>query len=215
MATTLALRILPEKHKMTAADAMLVEQAFEQKLSAFPGNDYSCSARADAVASSGPITQDLIRAPATRRPRQRRIDKSLLPFGEPRRYRNREHLRFVARQSCLICARTPSDPHHIPFAQPRALGRKVSDEYTVPLCRGYHREVHRSGDEAAWWAKVGIEPLKVARKLWRQTRQPGAELQGGRHAETALQWPTSDPAADPKHPVSEVSPGTPTSVDAP
>jgi hypothetical protein len=116
MATTLALRILPEKNKLTAADALLVEQAFEQELSAFPGNDYSCSARADAVASSGPITQDLIRAPATRRPQQRRIDKSSLPFGEPRRYRNKEHLRFVARQSCLICARTPSDPHHIPFA---------------------------------------------------------------------------------------------------
>jgi hypothetical protein len=115
-----------------------------------------------------------------------------------------------------ICACTPSDPHHIPFAQPRALGRKVSDEYTVPLCRGHHREVHRYGDEAAWWAKVGIEPLKVARKLWRQTRQTGAELKGGRHAETALQWPTSDPAADPKRPVSEVSPGTPTTgrVDA-
>jgi hypothetical protein len=184
---------------------MLVERAFEQKLTAFPGNDDGGSGRHDALASSEPITQDLVRAPATRRPKQRRIDKSSLPFGEPRRYRNKEHLRFVARQSCLICARTPSDPHHIPFAQPRALGRKVSDEYTVPLCRGHHREVHRSGDEAAWWTKAGIEPLKVARKLWRQTRRTSEELQGGRHADIPVPWPTSAPAADPKSPHSEVS----------
>ena len=39
----------------------------------------------------------------------------------------------------------------------------------VPLCRGHHREVHRCGDEAAWWAKVGIEPLGVANALWRES----------------------------------------------
>jgi hypothetical protein len=37
-------------------------------------------------------------------------------------------------------------PHHLRFAQPRALGRKASDEFTVPLCRVHHREVHRAGD---------------------------------------------------------------------
>jgi hypothetical protein len=36
----------------------------------------------------------------------------------------------------------PSDPHHLRFAQPRALGLKVSDEFTVPLCRDHHRQVH-------------------------------------------------------------------------
>ena len=25
------------------------------------------------------------------------------------------------------------------------------------------------GDEAAWWAKVGVEPLGVANALWRET----------------------------------------------
>jgi hypothetical protein len=52
------------------------------------------------------------------------------------------------------------------FAQPPALGRKVSDEFTVPLCRGHHREVHRCGDEAAWWAKTKINPRVIARVLW-------------------------------------------------
>ena len=52
------------------------------------------------------------------------IDKSILTFAEPRRYRNKEHLRFVARQACLVCGRNPSDAHHPRFAQPRALGRR-------------------------------------------------------------------------------------------
>jgi hypothetical protein len=39
-----------------------------------------------------------------------------------------------------------SEAHHIRFAQPRALGRKVSEEYTVPICRLHHRELHRYGE---------------------------------------------------------------------
>ena len=47
--------------------------------------------------------------------------------------------------------------------QPRALGRKVSDEYMVPVCRLHHRELHRYGDEAAsWWAGVNVDPLPIA-----------------------------------------------------
>jgi hypothetical protein len=72
------------------------------------------------------------------------IDKSVLALPAPRRYRNREHLRYVAQQSCMVCGRKPSDPHHLSFTQPPALGRKVSDEFAVPLCRGHHRAVHRS-----------------------------------------------------------------------
>ena len=49
------------------------------------------------------------------------IDKSVLTVAAPRRYRNREHLRFVTRQACLICGRKPSDPLHLRYVQPRAL----------------------------------------------------------------------------------------------
>jgi hypothetical protein len=48
----------------------------------------------------------------------------------------------------------------------RALSRKVSDEFTVRLCRVHHREVHRSSDEVAWWNKAGINPNVAARALW-------------------------------------------------
>jgi len=85
------------------------------------------------------------------------------------RLREKEHRKFVSNQPCIVCGRTPVDPHHLRFAQPRALGRKVSDEFVVPVCRLHHREVHRQGDEAAWWKKLNIDPMPVALRLWHQT----------------------------------------------
>jgi hypothetical protein len=99
----------------------------------------------------------------------RTIDKSVLALSEPRRIRDRDHVRFVARQPCLICGRVPSDAHHLRFAQSRALGRKVSDEFIVPLCRGHHREVHHCGNEAKWWKAAGVDPSVTADALWRET----------------------------------------------
>ena len=98
------------------------------------------------------------------------IDKSVLTVATPRRYRNREHLRYVAQQACLICGRKPSDPHHLRHVQPRALGRRASDEFAVPLCRLHHRAVHRAGDERAWWQATGMDPIETARKLWNDTQ---------------------------------------------
>jgi len=99
-----------------------------------------------------------------------KIDKSELAIAEPRRLRDKAHLKFVASQPCLVCGRQPSDPHHLRFAQPRAIGLKVSDEFTVPLCRGHHRQLHRVGNETAWWEDLRIDPLEIARGLWEQSR---------------------------------------------
>ena len=99
-----------------------------------------------------------------------RIEKSALTIAEPKRIRSREHLKFVASQPCLVCARTPSQAHHLRFAQPRALGRKVSDEFTVPLCATHHHELHMWGNERDWWEEKRIEPLAVAGELWRDNR---------------------------------------------
>ena len=107
------------------------------------------------------------------------IDKSRLAHPEPRRFRDKEHVKFVAKQACLICGRRPADPHHLRFSQRRALGRKVSDEFIVPLCRGHHREAHRSGDEAAWWKNAGVDPARAARVLWLETH-PLADNSGYR-----------------------------------
>jgi hypothetical protein len=113
--------------------------------------------------------------PKTRRKRRRGLDratgvnKTVLTLFEPRRIRDREHVKSVAQQPCLVCGRRPADAHHLRFAQSPALGRKVSDEFTVPLCRGHHREVHRCGDETEWWLKTGIDPATAARALWLKT----------------------------------------------
>jgi hypothetical protein len=124
------------------------------------------------------------------------IDKSVLAVAAPRRYRNREHLRSVAKHACLICGRKPSDPHHLRYLQPRALGRKASDEFAVPLCRVHHRAVHRARDERAWWQTAGIDPIKVARKLWKDTRIDEGKIEPDRAPQAAAADQTSQPGGD-------------------
>ncbi|MGA8613433.1 MAG: ERF family protein [Xanthobacteraceae bacterium] len=176
-----AHRSLSEKNRLTAADAQAVEQAFQAWMAAFPTNvdEFDESpARVERLQASPSTLSNLSRVDGGRRSRAKRIDKSALALPEPRRIRDRDHVRYVAKQPCLICGRRPSDPHHLRFAQNRALGRKVSDEFVVPLCRGHHREVHRCGDEAAWWSKVGVNPMVAARTLWLEThRQLAAQDQ--------------------------------------
>jgi hypothetical protein len=105
------------------------------------------------------------------------VDKSALPLSEPRRYRDRAHLEFVASQPCLMCGRQPCDAHHLRFMQPRAMGRRVSDEFAVPLCRTHHRDVHRHGDEVDWWKSARVDAVATAQKLWQHTRLDGAPIQ--------------------------------------
>jgi hypothetical protein len=156
-AATWVHRALAAKGTLVAPDAEQIEAAFQQKLAEFES--------ANQVGKRRKVKSRKL----ARRADTPEIDKSELNHPEPRRIRDREHVRFVTKQPCLVCGRTPSDPHHVRFAQHRALGRKVSDEFTVPLCRGHHREVHRCGDEAAWWGKAGIDPIGAARVLWLKT----------------------------------------------
>ncbi|KRR14213.1 ERF family protein [Bradyrhizobium valentinum] len=100
-----------------------------------------------------------------------KIDKSVLTISEPRRLRDKAHLKFVASQPCLVCGRSPADAHHLRFTQPRAMGLKVSDEFTVPLCRIHHRDVHSFGDEVAWWERRAIDAVATSRMLWVSTRR--------------------------------------------
>ena len=99
-----------------------------------------------------------------------KVDKSVLAISEPKRIRSKEHLRFVAAQPCVICGRTPAHAHHVRYAQPRGLGLKVSDEFTVPLCAIHHSENHATGDERRWWQERKIDPLTVAAELWSKSR---------------------------------------------
>ena len=166
------IEILGDKNSLTDADARQVEEAFQARLTALESAADLGNAAVSPALSGHQLPSSVERRtqePARRAPRAEGIDKSQLAHPEPRRFRDKEHVRFVAKQPCLICGRRPSDAHHLRFAQHRALGRKVSDEFTVPLCRGHHREVHRCGDEAAWWMKAGIDPTVTARALWLET----------------------------------------------
>jgi hypothetical protein len=154
-------RVMCAKNTLALADAEHVERAFQERLVSIANE-----AVAPAIQQSN--------APSHGRARKRRrpvsaIDKSVLSLSAPRRIRDRDHVKSVAKQPCLVCGRRPADVHHLRFAQSPALGRKVSDEFTVPLCRGHHREVHRCGDEAAWWGKTGIDAAAAARVFWLKT----------------------------------------------
>jgi ERF superfamily len=168
-----AQRRLGAKSTLHSADAAHVERGFQDRLMSFTS---------DAAAGSIQKVEQPSHRPGQgkKRSRSATIDKTVLALPAPRRIRDRNHVKSVAKQPCLVCGRRPADAHHLRFAQSPALGRKVSDEFTVPLCRGHHREVHRCGDEAAWWKSTGIDPSAAARVLWLKTHPlPSAIGQAG------------------------------------
>jgi hypothetical protein len=175
---------MPVKNELTAADADLVAMAFRDRLtvieaetSALENRSHSPAATAETELneplpdSAGAPSPGVLEAPGVgltvlhgqTEGRERGV------AGKTIRLRDKEHCKYVATQPCVICGRVPSEAHHIRFAQPRALSRKVSDEYTVPVCRLHHRELHRYGDEASWWAGVGVDPLPIALELWKSS----------------------------------------------
>jgi len=141
-----------------------IQTPIEKAAVVMPPPKVDDSVSLDMTAASKSSTRDLNTSTVIK------IDKSMLRFGEVRRHRDKTHLRFVALQPCLLCNRSPSDPHHLRFAQPRAMGRKNSDEFVVPLCRTHHRQNHQVGDEVSWWKQTKIDPLKVALRLWQVSR---------------------------------------------
>jgi hypothetical protein len=98
--------------------------------------------------------------------RQERVNKSALALSERRRIRDSGHLAFVVSKSCLSCGRRRAHAHHLKFARPTALGRKASDDFTVPLCSTQRLEFHTHGDERVWWATQRINASKVAEETW-------------------------------------------------
>jgi ERF superfamily len=171
-----AHRNLPAKNSLTAGDAQIIEARFQARLSTI-GDGLTAeeppSAGPDhSVMSAGPLAADA-RQKTSAVAKQGSRGGAVRALGKTVRLRDKEHRKFVTRQPCLVCGRVPSDSHHLTFTQPRALGRSVSDEFTVPICRIHHRELHRSGDETAWWQKLSIDPLPVALRLWQHTRSEG------------------------------------------
>ena len=171
-----ARKILPIKNTLTSSDARLIETAFAFRISAFREGTSDAEQPQSAPPGAAKAGSESVETGFQALPPDARvlssggIDKSVLAFGEMRRLRDKGHLKYVASRSCLICGRQPSEPHHVRFAQKLAFGRKVSDEFTVPLCRLHHRELHRSRNEPLWWETARIDPIQIARELWQATR---------------------------------------------
>jgi hypothetical protein len=163
------------KNTLSTADADLVEAGFRERLETIElasdvREEEPAPARTGELASPvenrfvAQIEDTAAVAPPVI-PNDNTNTRRLRVAAKTIRLRDRDHCKFVASPPCIVCGRTPSEAHHIRFAQPQALGRKVSDEYTVPVCRVHHRELHRYGDEVSWWAGVSIDPLPIALEL--------------------------------------------------
>lgn len=165
---------LPAKPSRVTSQSSTPVGTQKQQKTYGPSRD-ATSPKADAAATDPPEWR--FPTPRTRRgalqnrngqkfDRPAAVDKSKLSIGEPQRIRDPEHLKFVAKHGCLICGRNRAQAHHLKFIQPTAMGRKVSDEFTVPLCAKHHRELHEFGDERIWWRQYGVDPLLAAANLW-------------------------------------------------
>jgi ERF superfamily len=169
---------LSAKNTLTAEDARIVDEEFQRRVSTIgdgeapnePCNPLSAQNVMPAGRPDAPTDQKISTEPG------KTHEGAVRALGKTVRLRDKEHRKFVSRQACLVCGRTPSDPHHLSFMQPRALGHRVSDEFTVPVCRVHHRELHRQTNEAAWWSKLSIDPVPLALKLWQHTRLNGTAI---------------------------------------
>jgi hypothetical protein len=184
-----AASMMDTKNRLLREDSREVETAFSSVLSQLSADMPAVqelnvdapsvrSGASDNAAPLNPASEDAANAlPSSRR-----------SLPKTTRHRNKEHLKFVQAQPCLVCGRNPSDPHHLRFAQPQALGRKVSDEFTVPLCRTHHREAHRASQELQWWQSKGLAPMEAARTLWSKTqgRPPATPHDSRSSGEAAL-----------------------------
>ena len=155
-----AKRALPLKNGLTDDDAKSVEAAYLARLEAAPDGPLSPPTPEPHAGVNQSAAEPLEAAMSTQ----------VTPLTKPVRRRSKAHLALVASQPCIICKASPSDAHHLKIAQPRSLGQKVSDEFTVPLCRKHHRELHRHGNERAWWQNQGVDPLPLAEVLWERTQ---------------------------------------------
>jgi hypothetical protein len=165
-----AMASLPRKNTLLEADARVVEAVYQTRLedTARPSIvDQAPALNRDPRLSEEPLPAAAAGTEAAPQPSLPAAPEAGLAHPkEPPRKRSKAHLLFVRDQPCLVCQQTPCDAHHLKFVQPRALGRKVGDEFTVPLCRAHHQELHRHGNEKAWWANQQISPLGIAEALW-------------------------------------------------
>lgn len=88
---------------------------------------------------------------------------------------DRAHIDCIRQLPCLKCGLEPcNEAAHVrmnsaALGKRQALGKRPSDEWTVPLCRACHLTdadaLHKIG-ERPFWDALGINPLFVAQDLY-------------------------------------------------
>ena len=96
-------------------------------------------------------------------------DQTAAALIKPVRKRDKAHRDFVCSQPCLSAAGVPPMRITSSLGSRARLAAKVSDEFTVPLSRVHHRELHRGNDEKKWWGTANIDAIEMAQRLWRET----------------------------------------------
>jgi len=119
LAAAWAHEALTAKNSLTATDARLVEDAFERRLSELPSSDAAAPSNDDSSMPQIEGPQVLATTESTRPGQAKGIDKSILTVAAPRRYRNREHLRYVPRVRPQALGPPPPRIHSAPRTWPQ------------------------------------------------------------------------------------------------
>jgi len=94
------------------------------------------------------------------------------------REHNRDHLGWLATLPCCITGQRPVHVAHVRYADPvygkgaTGIGEKPSDKWCVPLLASLHLdgpEAQHGQSERLFWAKHGLDPLRIALALYGAT----------------------------------------------
>ena len=84
----------------------------------------------------------------------RRIDGGKGPW------RSKAYRDSVKAHPCLVCSGQAQEAHHIRETLPRTMGRRVGDEWCVPMCRRCHAILHNASRN--YWGLMQIDPQNWA-----------------------------------------------------
>ena len=101
------------------------------------------------------------------------MNELLSPIALMQAHRDIPYVRFVRDQPCCVSgAQSCLVGHHVRMFGGGGTGQKPSDYLVVPLRADLHGELHSLG-EAAFWLKVGVDPIAVIERQLEQCIQPG------------------------------------------